>query len=124
MAAKTSTRAPAADSNSTFHAAASLPPATTARLPLRSKKAGSRDSGAIAVRTDSGAQVMMASQEIEWPFTIGNFACIIWNNLLALATTKEKIPQKPFSGKHDHSKGMPERVYANRIAIKLRRITV
>jgi hypothetical protein len=29
-------------------------------LPLRSKKAGSRDSGAIAVRTVSGARVMIA----------------------------------------------------------------
>jgi hypothetical protein len=45
--ANTSTCAPAADKSSAFQVAAALPPATTARLPLSAKNAGSRDSGAI-----------------------------------------------------------------------------
>src|SRR3974390_901602 len=46
-AAYTSTRAPAADSNSAFHAAAALPPASTVRRPSSARKMGSLASGAM-----------------------------------------------------------------------------
>src|SRR5215467_9547600 len=47
LVAYTTTDAPAAERSSTFQAAASLPPATTTRLPLRLKKTGSIASAAI-----------------------------------------------------------------------------
>ena len=43
-AAQSETSAPAADNSSTFHAAAGLPPAITARLPFSAKNSGSRAS--------------------------------------------------------------------------------
>ena len=55
-AAKTSTRAPAAESNSAFHVAAWLPPATTARLFSSAKNAGSRAKAPMrVVRISVGA---------------------------------------------------------------------
>ena len=50
IGAKTSTCAPAADSNSAFHAAAAVPPATSARLPSSAKNSGSRASGSMPRR--------------------------------------------------------------------------
>src|SRR5215831_19073757 len=82
--AKTSTCAPAADRSSAFQVAAALPPATRARLPVSTKKAGSRAIGAIrAVTSGSGARVMMA-YEIERYFAFGNFHGFIWKNLLQI----------------------------------------
>jgi hypothetical protein len=58
-AAKTSTRAPAAESNSAFHVAAGLPPATTARLFSNAKNAGSRAKAPMRVeRISAGVRIM------------------------------------------------------------------
>jgi hypothetical protein len=54
--ARTSTRAPAADSNSAFHSAPGDPPATTAFFPSILWNKGRLGSGAIRGGTSSGAR--------------------------------------------------------------------
>src|SRR5581483_7797149 len=61
--AHTSTLAPAAERSSTFHAAASLPPATTTRRPARPKNSGSTSSGCMRRgRSRRGARAGSASR--------------------------------------------------------------